>query len=119
MASITLRQVKTVDSGGTYTLVSTVINAAGGIPLELFSYNASTGFFDHISTMYDLANFGTDSNTTDPFYRSATVTLVFTDPTEASNAAADQITILNQLVKDYNQGAADFNGTVDTPILGV
>lgn len=119
MASITLRQVKTPELDGTFTLVATVIASAGGIPVELFTYKEATGLFDHIATTYDLVTWGTTTPTADAYYRTDTVTLTFTDPTDAENTVGQQVAILNTLVSDYNLGAAAFTGTVDTNILGV
>ena len=119
MATITLRQVKTVNPDDTYTLASSIIGTTGGIPAELFTFTTATNTFDHISTIYDLVTWGTVSGSQDAYYRVSSVTLTFTNPAEAHQTAADQITILNALVKEYNDNAATFTGTVDTTIIGV
>jgi hypothetical protein len=119
MASVTLRQVKTANPDGTYTLASSIIATAGGIPAEIFTFSTQTNLFSHISTIYDLITWGTTAGSTDPYYRVSSVTLNFSNPVEAEQTASDQITIINTLVKDYNLGAANFTGTVDTNITGV
>lgn len=67
--------------------ISFVITASEGLPLSLFTYNATTGEFSHPSTVYDLEAYPDNQNEAInlglDFYRDFEVTRQFDNITDA------------------------------------
>lgn len=88
--TVTIEQENTViesTPGEVLFQISFVITASEGLPLALFTYNATTGEFSHHATVYDLNAYPESQNDAInqglDFYRSFEVTKQFENMTDA------------------------------------
>lgn len=117
MATLTLRQTRTITVDDRYQLVSVII-AADDMPLEVFVHYADGGAYSHVANLADMSRFpATTPSLTLGFYRLDTVTQIFDTPTEANNAALVHQERCDVLVGEFNTSAAGFDGVPADVVL--
>ena len=84
---------------------------------EVFVYNATNDTYSHVANIYDMATLPKVNTVGTAFYRQDTAVQNFTTPTEADSAATLHASKVNELVYEYNTGAAVYDGSTDTTVL--
>jgi len=118
MATATLEQTRSIAVGGEYQILSEV-TAATGLDIEVFVYSATTDLYSHMAMIDDMDDYPTTKTVGVAYYRQASATQLFDTPTAADAAALVHSTRINELLYQYNLGAATYDGsTVVTELDG-
>jgi hypothetical protein len=85
---------------------------------EIFVYKYDTSAYDHIAAPYDLRTVPTVPSINEPWYRTATVTILHDDPYSADYTADQMKRMIEDLVTVYTEFADAFEGTDTTIYTG-
>lgn len=121
MATVTIevKQVRTVLEGPLYQVDTSVI-LAQNIEQEIFVFATVTDVFDHVATVWDIANYPPTKEqatlTGAMFYRKAQAVVPYENENTAVEAAAYTLNRIRTLVNKYQTVNDEFIGT-DTYIF--
>lgn len=90
-----------------YSVQATVTSTVN-IDQNVFTYNFTSGLFDHVATVLDMQTYPTSSTPGQPFFRQNTVTQLFGFGNQAIDFATTVHDRLTSLAKEYDIVAAAF-----------
>ena len=116
-----VEQVRTVEEGPTYRVVTTVYYNLG-VDRNIFVFNAETDDFEHVATPWDLDNTPTSKQTAldtgVDYYRLSEVTKDNDTVDDASTFASYTLERISALARAYESVATEFAGTDTYSYLG-
>ena len=116
--TLTLVQVCTANSDGTYTVVSTVTCPNSSMPPQVFCFTSGGSVFDHTATIFDLNTYPLVPDPILAYYRQAAVTQIFQLLTDAQEFVATIQSRVQSLVSLYGGTVNNFEGTFTNTYTG-